>query len=142
MLRNLELLLKSCVFDFALLLEDEEKQINTILCEIEYKHLNYKTDYIKFIEEYNKIRQTKYTATPESRNEYYKNEGLFSFQERINALKNILTDTFYKDKQKMLTPQYVCKNEIINKYMNFTPSAQPEESSNNEFKNKNYDIEL
>jgi len=141
MLRNLELLLKSSVIDFGLLLEDEEKQINNMLCEIEFKYLNYKTEYIKFIEEFNKIRQTKYLPTPESREEFYKNEGLFSLNERINALKNILIDPFYKDKQKMITPTYISKNENINKYLNFTPSTQPEESKN-DFKNKNYDIEL
>jgi hypothetical protein len=121
-MREIEQLLKR-LHSFGLLTHDEEVLYPEALLNIETQ-LSVKTDYIKFIEEFNKITGKKYKPDVESRGLFYENEAIYSLGERCNAVKNSLTDPWVNDNLGIVTPKWILNAEKTAKYINYVaPSA-------------------
>jgi hypothetical protein len=119
-MKKLEPLLTRLI-EFGLLTEEEEKTVYNSLLNIE-KSLNPKTQYIEFIDEFNKITGKKYKPDIESRTIFYENEGIYSLNDRLNALKNALVHPWIIDNITIVTPAYILKPENTSKYMNYVPA--------------------
>jgi hypothetical protein len=119
-MKKLEPLLTRLI-EFGLLTEEEEKTVYNSLLNIE-KSLTPKTQYIEFIDEFNKITGKKYKPDIESRTIFYENEGIYSLNDRLNALKNALIHPWIIDNITIVTPAYILKPENTSKYMNYVPT--------------------
>jgi hypothetical protein len=116
-MNKLEPLLKRLI-EFGLLTDEEEKQVHESLLRIEC-HWSPKTKYIEFIDEFNKITGKKYRPDEDSRGLYYENDALFSFNDRITALKNALTDPWIMERLTIVTPKWILTPENLSKYINY-----------------------
>jgi hypothetical protein len=112
--------------DFGLLTESEEIQKEEYLLYIE-QHIQPETEYIKFLGEFNKITKKRYTGDIDSRKLFYKNEAVFSQEERVKAVKAALTDPYIKDNYGILTPKFILKMDNLGKYISYSP---PKKSMN------------
>jgi hypothetical protein len=116
-MHEIEQLLKR-LHSFGLLTQDEEDMYPEALLNIE-RQLLLKTDYLKFIEEFNKITGKKYKPDVDSRALFYENEAIYSFTDRVNAVKKALTDPWIKENMGIVTPKWALKPDNTSKYMNY-----------------------
>ena len=116
-MHKLEQLLRKSI-EFGFWLPDEEKLIDDELLHIETV-IQPKTQYIEFIEEFNKFRKTKYKPTVESRRLFYENVAMYSNSDRLTALKNAFTNPWIVDHSGVVTPEWILKSENINQYLNY-----------------------
>lgn len=121
-LEQLEQLLKR-LHSFGLLTNDEEEFYPKALLNIEMQLLE-KTDFIKFIQEFNKITGKKYKPDTESRELFYKDASIYSLNDRINAVKNAPKDKYVQDNPGILSPKWILKPEFTAKFMNYGNNKQ------------------
>ena len=78
-----------------------------------------------FVERFNAIRGTRFTATEKVRKQFHARlkEG-FTAEKMLHALRNAMQDDFHKSSgYKYLTPEFFTRSDKIDKYLNAT---QPE----------------
>jgi hypothetical protein len=133
MIHPFEQILKK-LSDFGLLKDDEERQKDEFLLFVEERMIP-KTSYMLFLDEFNKLTGKSHKKPDvKSRKLFYEFEGTFSFEERIQAIKNILLDPWVKEQSSTyINPEMMCKAETLNKYISYTP---PKTSSNGQIKPK------
>ncbi len=115
------------------ILEDEEEEFisKKFAVYVEQSHTP-RTDYMKFIDEFNKQTGKQYPADAESRALFYENEAMQSLDKRIRALRNAITNPWFHGKgQYQLTPQFILEKyaEYIN--YTYTPPASAENEGGN-----------
>lgn len=125
------------LIEFSLLIDDEEQRLAMDFLYREI-HEHPKTMYIEYMDEFNKITGKKYKPDIESREIYYENETLYSNLERLQALKNCLTDPWIKTNMTILTPKYALKSENIGKYINYE-APKPDSKPNTDISNTDYE---
>jgi len=118
MIHNFENTLKRLI-EFGLLTDDEENECKEFLLFVE-KSITPRTDYMRFIHEFNQITGKKYNGDTESRELFYKAIINNSLDDLIKALQNSLLDKWILENITILTPKYILKDENTGKYINYT----------------------
>ncbi len=75
-----------------------------------------------FVERFNAIRGTRFTATEKVRKQFHARlkEG-FTAEKMLHALRNAMQDDFHKSSgYKYLTPEFFTRSDKIDKYLNAT----------------------
>lgn len=119
---------------FGLLTNDEEEMYPAALLHIEC-NLREKTEYIKFIEQFNAITKKKYKPDVESRDMFYKDSSIYSLTDRVNAVKNSLNDEWVQQNIGVLQPKWILKPENTAKYMNYEPGKRTIQQNKNQSSN-------
>lgn len=122
MLDKLETIFERLV-SFSSLTDSEEKDIKECILWIE-ENLKIKSEYILYLESFNKITGKKYPSDPDSRKAYYEKVGFYSLEDRIKVIKNIITDPWFKNNSTILTPAYILQDKITAKYISYTPPTE------------------
>jgi|WetSurMetagenome_2_1015567.scaffolds.fasta_scaffold297907_3 hypothetical protein len=104
--------------DFGLLTEEEEQLAKNSFLKIE-SQITPPTQYMEFIQEFNKVRKTTYKPDIESRKLFYDNITIYSISDLIKALKNALTNPYFKEHAFPITPEWILKNTAT--YLNYEP---------------------
>jgi len=101
------------------ILEDEEEEFisKKFAVYVEQSHTP-RTDYMKFIDEFNKQTGKQYPADAESRALFYENEAMQPLEKRIRALRNALTNPWFQKNMYKLTPTFILEN--YGEYINYT----------------------
>lgn len=135
-MQRLEQLLNR-IIEFSLLTPEEEQTIKEELLDIE-QHYMPKTPYINFITEFNSITGKKYKPDIESRKLYYENAMLYSFSDRIKALKNAVSSSFVKTSNSILSPKWILRPDITAQFMNYVEKEQKDNTDNKNLDGNNY----
>ena len=106
------------LIEFGLMTSEEEKIVKEELLHIEIQ-LTPKTQYIEFIEGFNKITGKKFKPDTISRELFYEHNMDYSLADRMAAVKNSMTDPFIKESPGLLQPKWISKPENIAKYINY-----------------------
>jgi hypothetical protein len=117
------------LIEFGLLTNEEEKIVKESFLSIESR-LSPKTQYIEFIEGFNKITGKKYKPDTDSRELFYKYVYDYSLTERLNAVRNALTDPYVIESSGILSPKWILKAEMVSKYMNYVAPKRTEKTDN------------
>lgn len=123
--------------DFGLLTESEEIQKEEYLLYLEQR-IKPETEYIKFLNEFNKITGKRYAGDIESRKLFYENEAIFSQEERIKAVTSALTDPYIKDNFGILTPKFILKADNLGKYISYSPPRGTKNQPKSEISHDDY----
>jgi len=123
--------------DFGLLTESEEILKEEYLLYLEQR-INPETEYIKFLNEFNKITGKRYTGDIDSRKLFYYNEVIFSQGERVKAVTAALTDPYIKDNYGILTPKFILKTDNLGKYISYSPPRGSNNQPKSEISNDDY----
>lgn len=123
--------------DFGLLTEAEEILKEEYLLYLEQR-IKPETDYIKFLDEFNKITGKRYAGDTESRKLFYDNEAIFSQEERIKAVTSALTDPYIKDNFGILTPKFILKADNLGKYISYNPPRNVKNQPKSEISHDDY----
>jgi len=135
-MHKLEQLLNRTI-EFGLFTHEEEEIIKQELLHIETR-LTPKTAYIQFIEQFNTITKKKYKPDIESRRLFYDNAMIHSLSDRIEALKNAVSDPWVQESNTILSPKWILKPDNVAKYLNYTPAKKDTEKSNQDLSDTDY----
>lgn len=135
-MHELEQLLNRLI-EFGLLTNEEEETVKRSLLDIEMR-IAPKTPYIQFIEEFNSITKKKYKPDIDSRKLFYDNMIVHSLSDRIDALRNALTDPWVQESNTILSPKWILKPENVAKYLNYTPPKKETDKSNKDLSDTDY----
>ena len=108
--------------NFALFQPGDMEIFNEMFLEIE--RIQPDSDYMQFLKAFNQITGKKYTATIISRDEFYKTAYEYSLPEKVQAVKNAITDTWTQgDKttnvKDIIRPEWILERKNLSKYINF-----------------------
>jgi len=123
------------LISFGLLTDDEEKQAKHYLLKLEE---DYVTDYIQFMQAFNKITGKKFSPDVESWELFYSN-NIHSLEDRIKALRNAFESNWIQENIHVLTPRYILKKENISKFYEYKEAKNKKNKKKNDGTTKNKD---
>ncbi len=103
---------------FGLLTDQEQKQAADFFLWAE-QNLKQPSDYMLFLQSFNKITGKKYTGDHKSRELFYEKAAVYSVEERIQAVKNAITDPWLIENSTALTPEYILRPTMTAKYISY-----------------------
>lgn len=129
--------------EFGLLTSSEEKEADDFFLYVE-KNTKPKTNYILFLEEFNKITKKRYTGDVISRRLFYKQSVNFSFDELVRCVNNAMKNPYYTNTNtKIVTPSWILQKENLNTYLNYITPKKTEHDNSKQNNSKKYsDVEL
>jgi hypothetical protein len=107
--------------EFGLLNDFEESQKDEFLLEIERKIVP-KTEYFKFLDEFNAITSKKDIGDTKSRKLFYKYQEFYSSDERIKAVTNANKNPYSNTNRNWLNPAFILHPDNFGQYLNYSPS--------------------
>jgi len=109
--------------EYALITPDEVETCEKSFLWIE-SNLKNKSDYIEYLEKFNEITKKKYIPSLETRKLYYEHANYYSLADRLQALRNAITASWFDDKQHLIKPDFMLKSDVIGQYINYKESEK------------------
>ena len=120
------------LIDFGLLTDKEQSEAIDFFVKMEDK-IQPPTDYVKFLAEFNRITGKKYRPAPKSRELFYRQITVYSFEELVRCVENTQKNPYYvKEGSFKLKPEFVLTSEFLNTYINY---SGPSKTNKNEPQN-------
>jgi len=103
------------IISFGLLTDEEERQAKYYLLKLEE---DYETEYIQFMQIFNKVTGKKFSSDVESWELFYSN-NIHTLEDKIRALKNAYESNWIQENPHVLTPRYILKKGNISKFYDY-----------------------